>query len=134
MNKIENDICKTQAELFQYITKHKYNFEEFVNNYMNSKFCNNEMDSNYSRFHFEFPEECIDFFDFKLKLDAFANEDIIESDAYLIGYIYRYLFFKYQISSSQLIKKYPFLVIKTIVRNYYNEDIEEIINQIEKNK
>ena len=43
-------ICMTQSKLFAYAIEQNYDDDDFIKKYMNSDFCNKEMDALWSRF------------------------------------------------------------------------------------
>ena len=108
------DICRTQADIYKYAAEHKYNMEEFSPAYLKSDFCRRAMDSEYSRFQLEAPNECFDFITPEIGTfvsDTYFNEDVAE----WIGWIYRFLCFHIKMSSSELVDKVSF---NTMCRYY----------------
>ena len=112
IDKVEQDICKTQGELYEYAALHDYMFPQFSDIYMKSDFCKRAMDAKYSRFQIREPEELMDFLvpeNPELDQNMYKNGECFDNDvAFWIGYIYRYLAFESRKASSELYKLYPF--------------------------
>ena len=105
-NYILDDISETQGEIFKYVAKRHVDFELFVNNYMNSCFCNKRMDSIYDVCQLDFASE-----NYKVIEKEFKSPVIISSigqisdiTAFNMGFIYRYVSRKYRIPSKELIQ------------------------------
>ena len=125
--------CRTQAELYEYIYEQGYDIVDFSDKYLNSDFCNREMDSLYSVFQREDPVQILDFVipqigDLKKKKEeAFSNPYI---GAWELGYIYRYLHFLIKVSSKDIAAK---INTKTMIHemnrrmDWNIEDTAEII-------
>ena len=47
---VEQDVCNTQRDIFTLAINMGYDEKDFIQKYMNSKFCNQNMDSTYSFF------------------------------------------------------------------------------------
>ena len=113
----EYSACETQAELFEYIAEEGYDFEWFVEQYMDCKWCNREMDSKYSAYHTSFPEEQLEFITPQIgELKKYPVGKFFHSDvAYWIGFTYRQMAIQTQIHSSELIR----LLSLATMCNYY---------------
>ena len=102
---IQEQICDTQAELFELAVKRKYNIYDFTKQYLKSHFANKEMDSRYSFYHCADAEDCMDNLlrEFTPKIGLGLNEvDVPPSVAYWIGYILRQLVLTLNLKSSEL--------------------------------
>lgn len=107
MNKVETMICRTQADIFVYMSKLGYNMEIFSTAYMNSEWTRRAMDTKYSRFQIREPEECLDFIlpEIENLLTKYSDDIIFNPDiAEWIGFTYRQLYIETQIPSEKLIK------------------------------
>ncbi len=131
-NKIDamilHDICKTQALLFQTMASRMVNMHDFIKNYMTSGFCNRQMDSLCDHYQIASPDEIIPELknDFKIIPDPLA-EPIDKDDAYEIGYIYRYISRKYNISSKELVSSLPYSFIIDLIREYPDASTRDYI-------
>lgn len=91
-------IAETQEEIFEYASSNGYFMDDFIEKYMFSDFCNREMDSQDSYFHFKTPEVCFTYL--KAELHDFKKG---KNDFYNVGWVgkmYRYL--AYFLESSSL--------------------------------
>lgn len=116
----ESAIAISQGHIFEYASDQGYDLREFVHRYMESDFCNQEMDSYYSSFHDEFARPCME-----VILKEFSDKGIcISKDkdhhfrycAYPIGFIYRYLQLLSGYPSKELIHRIPF---DKMINDYY---------------
>lgn len=108
---IENRICETQAELYEYVAKKQFIFPNFSDIYLNSDFCRRAMDSEYSRFQLQWPGELLDFIIPENPGVDKKYEDNTQFDgavAYWIGYMYRYLSTATGLSSKDVLKRWSF--------------------------
>lgn len=101
-------ICNTQGNIYRLAASMGYNMFEFSYHYMNSEFCKRSMDGIYSRFQFADPEECMDFILPEIGENLTKGEYFDEDVASWIGWMYRFLFFHYHISSEEIQKKLSF--------------------------
>ena len=113
------EICETQGKIFEYAVSNNYNLKVFAEKYMQSKFCNNEMDSVYSRFHFAYYKEAVwTFFpeiEESLELSNGVNEDGVFAED--IGFMYRLLHILSSVPSKALFHRVPF---EYIIKESYN--------------
>ena len=127
-----NDLASVQGELFRYINHRNYDYREFVETYMNSKFCNLSMDAEFSYVQYMEPEEMMPFLnkEWKGKLDPFMKRPI-DITMYYIGYMYRYISRKYGIASKSLYRKVPLDDMEKIITSHSQDheiaDIEKAI-------
>ena len=127
-------LCRTQAEIYRYMTENGYNIECFSNAFLTSKFCNEELDDVYSRFHIEFPNECADFFmpEIESKLSK-GKTEYYDACAGSIGFIYRALHICTSIPSKELATIVPFDEVGdealTTLHYTYEEVTEHIVQR-----
>lgn len=114
MTGIEYDICQTQQRIYEYMCVRNYDMKIFSKLYLQSEFCRRAMDTNYSRFQLETPQECADFYMpeigaylKKLEEGCTFNMDI----AGWIGFTYRQIYIKTQTPSAVLSLLLPFNVM-----------------------
>lgn len=118
MTGIEYDICQTQQRIYEYMCEQNYDMHVFSDLYLQSSFCHNAMDTNYSRFQLETPQECADFYmpEIGSELKKLDNENVFDVDvAGWIGFVYRQIYIKTQTLSNLLSKLIPF---ETMVKYY----------------
>lgn len=110
MEPIDIDICNTQARIYKYICQEKYNVEQFSDAYLQSDFCNREMDAKYSHFQLESELECLDFImpEIKKYVSKTNTQTFDEDVAFWIGYMYRYLQLYTKTDSKSLQQKLSF--------------------------
>ncbi len=114
MTGIEYDICQTQQRIYEYMCRQKYDMGNFSELYLQSEFCRKAMDTNYSRFQLETPQECADFYmpEIGAKLRKLENGPTFDMDiAGWIGFTYRQIYLKTQTSSRLLSWLLPFDVM-----------------------
>ncbi len=108
MDRIEQKICNTQKNIFIYASKLGYSTESFTSAYLKSEFCAEAFDTEYSRYQFETPMECMDFILPEIE-NQLVKADNIDSDlAGYVGMMYRYLYFITPYTSRELAEKVPF--------------------------
>lgn len=103
-------ICDRQGKIFRIAADRMYDMSAFARAYMNSYFCNGQMDSIYSRYQFaweyesieEFLDECPDI------CLVMPNEKYDSDIAEWAGYIYRILAFCSGYSSKEIYAAIPF--------------------------
>lgn len=96
-------VAKTQGDLFYYAARHGYDMDKFIPLYLKSFFCNNEMDSIESYFHWKTEEVLI---------AELNNEEPVQNlrvdkentffDVYWMGEMYRLLVFLTGLSSEEV--------------------------------
>lgn len=134
MKEFDYSICKTQGSIYQYMADNNYDVEVFSNAYLQSDFCNDRMDSVYSRFHNEFPNECADFFipEIGHKLEKCTTSNaVVQAYAWEIGFMYRKVYIETSIPSKELVKLIPCkeLLKYASTMQHYGEDetLESIV-------
>ncbi len=109
---IENRICETQAELYEYAANEQFIFPDFSDIYLKSDFCRRAMDTDYSRFQLQCPGELLDFIipeNPGIDKKYADTEQFDDAVAYWIGYMYRYLATAINTSSKDILKRWDFL-------------------------
>lgn len=111
MDRIEQKICNTQKNIFSFAAKKGYSVKSFCEAFLNSDFCAEAFDTEYSRYQFETPMECMDFLipeiDGKVEKSDYAD---VETAGY-VGMMYRYLYFVTPYTSRELAERVPFDVV-----------------------
>lgn len=99
-------ICENQGDLFNLAQKMGFDDDDFIKEYMNSVFCQREMDAPYSVFQMGEPEDVMDY---TLKeITPRKNLQHYNTNAIQwIGYMYRYMHIRTGIDSSVLYEKLP---------------------------
>ena len=117
-------ICETQAELYEYAANQGFKFPEFSDAFLSSDFCKRAMDTIYSRFQLQYPEEILDFFHFNEKFD---NNQMFEGQvAYWIGFTYRQMYFETGFDSKKLLEIYPFSLMLQMYPGMHTQDPEYV--------
>jgi hypothetical protein len=130
-NVVKSLIADTQAELYALAEKQGFDVEDFSNKYLNSDFCKLEMDAIYSKYQTEFAEDCMDCLLSEINSCDIKKEFLpVYYNSYLIGRIYRLLFFETDYISAELSQKVPFTELTDICIELENCDEDEIIQEI----
>ena len=113
---VDTFICETQAKIYCAMAYDGYDMEKFSNTYLKSRFCERAMDRLYSRYQYADEDESIERFmpEFEDKLTK-SGYFLDNAVAYWIGYMYRYLLMKTNVSSKKLSDLVPYL---TLYRSY----------------
>ena len=126
------DIAKTQGEVFEYAYQQNYDMSIFIQKYMNSEFCNTEMDSECSYFHFKNAEMCLPYV--IKESDCPKSEKNKDCDYNFIGMIYRYLVFLTEKPSKEIFKIISPEELDDLSISYENFEIEDAAKDILDNK
>ena len=133
---IDDDICATQGEIYELAAKLLYNREEFSQKYLDSDFCNREMDARYSVFQLADAEECMDFIQKEFKPEL-SFVQYTRQKTFWIGYTYRRLQMFTGISSRELNTLVPYPVMARYYEGLHTVDddmaIEIILEDAAKN-
>lgn len=121
-------IATEQGQIFEYAKSKGYDIDDFIVQYMNSAFCNREMDSECSFFHFKPAEVCFPYIEKECNLKKAASEEY--NDVGWTGMMYRYLVYKLNIPSYKLISILPPKELDSMVYAYELVNTDEAINQI----
>lgn len=108
MDRIEQKICNTQKNIYIYAAKSGYSPESFSEAYLKSEFCAEAFDTEYSRYQFETPIECMDFILPEIEKQLVKTDNIDIDLAGYVGMMYRYLYFITPYTSRELADKAPF--------------------------
>lgn len=122
-------ICENQGDLFQLAESMEFDEDDFIRQYMNSRFCNKEMDTPYSYFQMADPEDAMDYILKEIKPEH-NNRHYDRNKIYWIGYMYRYLHIRFGINSSVI---YQILPLKDMLVYYigmHTQDDEYFIDII----
>lgn len=98
---IMDEIAKTQTETFIYAESKGYNMDDFITKYMNSDFCNREMDSLDSYYHFKNGTVCLSCLEHETEISKEPYDSYV--DVGFVGKIYRYLVYALNIPSKDVI-------------------------------
>lgn len=102
---MREEVADTQAEIFVYAEKQGYDMESFIEGYMRSDFCNQEMDSVYSYFHCKPDTVCFGYIDKTgMKKITEQNDNPVITDPGWIGSVYRYMVFFSGLSSREIVE------------------------------
>ncbi|MDE6678445.1 MAG: hypothetical protein K2K02_05330 [Ruminococcus sp.] len=130
LSSLDYEICHTQEKIYKYMVEQGYNLKDFSDAYLSCDFCKKNMDTIYSRFQIEFPDECADFYMPEIgnklskttgKYDYFAGE---------IGFMYRLLYVETSIPSAELVKRIPFDKLAEMAHTFEHYGYEEIADDI----
>jgi hypothetical protein len=105
-----SDVADTQREIFECAEENGYEMEQFAYLYMISDFCNREMDSASSCFHYKSGAVCLPKVEYEYreeKKQPLPKGESRLDNAGWVGAMYRYLVFELGISSKDLVKKLP---------------------------
>lgn len=113
-------ICRTQEDIYKYMVQEGYDIKVFSEAYLSCDFCRRAMDTIYSRFQMEFPNECADFFmpEIESLLVKANGENKFAECAGDIGFMYRLLYIETSVPSAELAKRVPFDKIALMVPSF----------------
>ncbi len=121
-------IADTQKEIFEYAASHGYKLDSFIRGYMFSNFCNNEMDSEDSYYHFKTPEVC-----FSCILDELGDLEKGVNNYFNPGWtgkMYRYLAYYLKRPSFVIFKLISPKELDNLSISYESFDDEYTVNDI----
>jgi hypothetical protein len=99
-------ICETQGLIFSLAIKMGFDDDDFIQKYMNSRFCTVEMDAPYDYFQMAEPEDSMDYILKEIKPEQ--NTQHYDEDAIKwIGYMYRYMHIRLGTGSDTLYRLLP---------------------------
>ena len=135
MENVNWQICNTQGNIFREyaLLMNPKAFREFVRFYMESDFCNREMDSNYSWFHLQPPGQSMDFIDKEIPLKTkkdwtYTTKYIYSPDiAWWIGFTYRHLALVTKLQSREIVKLIPMDVLEISYAGLHTIDDEQAV-------
>lgn len=134
MDRIEDIICETQGDIFRCANEMKLDMDVFVPAYMNSNFCERNMDAIYSTFQMADAEECLDFILPEVDVPKLDNIKYDSAVLEWIGYTYRHLFFALEKSSKEIIEKVPFSSMLVYYPGLHTVDEDMAIDIINEDK
>lgn len=132
IDEMEYRICETQAELYEYAANNGYVFPHFSDVYLTSSFCERAMDTIYSRFQLQYPEELMDFLGVENTFIK-GDSDIDGEVAYWIGFTYRQMYFELKRASKELVKLFPFDMLKHMYVGLHTQDPEYVSEVLKEN-
>lgn len=124
------EICMAQSRLFVYATDHDYDDDDFIEKYMNSDFCNKKMDAPWSRFQLMNPAYNMSYLLDEInpvKNNMHYDPNAIE----WIGWMYRYIQLRFEISSQKIYKTLPLPDMLLYYKSMRTEDAEYFIERIQ---
>lgn len=127
--KVNLVICETQGEIYRSAAKKGYNMPLFSYNYMNSKFCERNMDSLYSPIQYGDADLALEYFEEECQNNGFQiskNENI----AFWIGYMYRYIADSLGISSSDVVKKVDYCKMLQMYEGFHTVDEDLMVEKL----
>lgn len=122
------DIAKVQGDILQLAADKGYDMKEFIENYMTSDFCNNEMDSDCSFFHFKQAEVCLPYILDEKKCNMCKDE--LELDYRFIGMTYRFLVYYTGKKSKDIYKLIPPEELDELSFAYETYEIKDAAKEI----
>lgn len=124
------EICKVQSKLFLYAIRHDYDDDDFIKRYMQSQFCNREMDALYSYYQLMNAAYIMSYLLDEIdpeKSEKHYDEDAIE----WIGWMYRYAQLRLEVPSKEIYKTLPLNDMLVYYRGMRTEDAEYFIERIQ---
>ena len=116
MNREQRYICNQQKELFEYAQKQGADIGKFAKNFLNSNFCNNNLDKPYSTQQYDDIFNWLEFLEFENCLIIPENKNNIPIEvAGWLGFTYRHLHFNTGLLSKEIINKVP---VEKLLRAY----------------
>ena len=114
--KINYDICISQAKLYEYVANEGYDMVDFSNKYLQSKFCNVNFDREWSLYHFAAPVETSYEIFKEIQVDKYEGNMVFNPDAaWWIGFTYKQLQIETEMHSKDILKEISF---EELVRCY----------------
>lgn len=123
------DICKTQQNVFSLAMDMNFDDEDFAKNYMNSEFCQREMDAIYSFFHMTDPN----YFMAELLDEIHPKKDNMHYDHNAIewiGWMYKYLQLRFEIPSKEIYAVLPLQKMLNYYPGMHTQDPEYFIDVV----
>lgn len=123
------DICITQENLFKYAVEKGYDIEDFITKYMQSDFCKRHMDALYSWLQTEFETMVMSYL-----LDEITPEKTDQQqdkNAFgWIGWMYRYLQLRLEISSKKIIEMLPLKDMLAYYKDMHTKEAEYFLTTV----
>ncbi len=124
------DICKSNQRLFALAIDKDFDDEEFAEKYMNSEFCEREMDALYSFFHMSDTAYTMSVLLDEIhpkKNTRHYNPDTIE----WIGWMYKYLQLRFETPSKEIYAILPFKTMLGYYAGMHTQDPEYFVEHIQ---
>ena len=105
----ERITCKNQQEFFELMSKKCMDMYTFIPDFLQSDFCNRELDADYSVFQCSDVEDWLDFLKKEISLtpNPLAKKKISPKVAGWLGFTYRQIQVETKMKSSEIIQKIP---------------------------
>jgi hypothetical protein len=127
---VDTFICETQGLIFTLAIDMGFDDDDFVEKYMNSRFCNVEMDALYSYFQMAEPEDSMDYV--LKEVQPTKNSKHYDGDAmYWVGYMYRYIHLRLGISSDTIYRSLPLKDMLIFYVGMHTQDEEFFLDVIQ---
>ena len=132
---INHFICCNMGKLYVMAVDMGFNLQDFSDKFLTSHFCTRSLDTPYSRFQNEEEDVSMDYLLREIsprkEESGYAFSDEV---AFWIGFIYRFLYFKTGLSSSELKEKVPFSYLEAKAYGLLTLDEEESLDIIKKDR
>ncbi len=129
-SEVLREIVKTQIEIFELAEEKGYDMESFAVTYMTSDFCNREMDSEWSYYHFKQANVCLPLITGEITKTTSEKADTVLCNPGWVGGIYRYLAAYSGLSSREVVKILPPAELDDLYYTYENCEYEEAAHDI----
>jgi len=126
-------IANTQGEIYQVANDMGFDLEDFSDKYLNSDFCQKEMDCAYSVYQREFGDACMTMIlaEFEEKnITILPKEKEPMYSVFWVGAMYRYLFYHLRKYSKDLSKEISFKKLSELFFELENCDTAECIEYL----
>ena len=124
---IHISVCECQGEAFRYAAKKGYDLERFRYLFLNSDFCYNFMDIQYSSVQRLSPAGFLDEMIIEYGYLPTTNAEQDPDLGYFVGYVSRYMFYRYGLSGKKILDIFSFSDMKNAYINSYGIDSYEDI-------
>lgn len=124
-------ICMAQSKLFVYAIEQDYDDDDFIQQYMNSEFCNKKMDASYS--WFQLMNAAYNMSYLLDEIDPIKSNMHYDLDTIAwVGWMYRYIQLRLEIPSREIYKTLPLSDMLLYYKGMRTEDAEYFIEHIQK--
>lgn len=124
-------IAQSQAELFEYADIKGLDMHVFIREYMKSTFCNQEMDSDCSYFHFKPDTVLYAYVEKECSLTMKGESENICNPGW-VGWMYRMLVYKLDIASSEIVDVITPERLDELAISYELFDSEDAVREVAK--
>ena len=125
-------ICETQGKIYR-TACFKYDMPCFSTMYLKSKFCESEMDTMYSTWHYQDEDVILEMIEYELGLTKSSKPQMYEDEAFWVGYMYRYLYYITELTSKELAEIIPYDEMVRFIRLCEDFEIEDMAEYIATN-